>query len=172
MSHGYTSHGHPCCGQCPVGGRPNMVARCGGVGMCKTCGTEASQMHGDCVFCRIVAGIERATIVSQWPDVIAIMPLSPVVAGHTLVLPRVHVADFVEDRYVTGMVMERAAELTAELGLAPANLITSAGREATQSVFHLHVHIVPRAENDGLALPWYSGKRKADKREPAEGTPT
>lgn len=46
--------------------------------------------------------------------------------------------------------MYRAAEIAPH----PSNLITSAGAEATQSVFHLHVHIVPRGENDGLALPW------------------
>ena len=40
------------------------------------------------------------------------------------------------------------------------NLITSRGRAATQSVFHLHLHLVPRADNDGLALPWHSGKKK------------
>ena len=48
--------------------------------------------------------------------------------------------------------MRRAAELMAERPAA--NLITSKGREATQSVFHLHVHVVPRAAGDGLPLPW------------------
>lgn len=117
-------------------------------------------MNNDCVFCRIGAGTEPATIVSQWAEVIAIIPLNPVVAGHTLVLPRDHYVDFMDQPYITGEVMRYASELARELKLGPANLITSAGREATQSVFHLHVHIVPRAANDGLALPWYSGKAR------------
>ncbi|MYX67350.1 histidine triad (HIT) family protein [Streptomyces sp. KhCrAH-43] len=60
------------------------------------------------------------------------------------------------------MTMHRAAELMQDSG--PMNLITSKGREATQSVFHLHLHLVPRAAGDGLALPWYSGRRKAGHR--------
>jgi histidine triad (HIT) family protein len=117
----------------------------------------------DCVFCEIVEGRAPATFVSQWPDAVAIIPLGPVVGGHTLVIPRKHVADFVADPHTTAVTMQRAAELARDLGLAPANLITSAGREATQSVFHLHVHIVPRAEDDGLALPWYSGKSRKER---------
>lgn len=81
-------------------------------------------------------------------------------AGHTLVIPRQHVQDFADDPYVSGETMRYAAELVRELNIGPCNIITSRGREATQSVFHLHLHIVPRAENDGLALPWYSGRRK------------
>lgn len=118
-------------------------------------------MAEPCIFCEIVEGRSPATIVHQWADAIAIIPLGPVVAGHTLVIPRIHVRDFAESPAVTADTMACAAELTGLLKLTPANLITSAGREATQSVFHLHVHIVPRAENDGLALPWYSGRRKA-----------
>jgi histidine triad (HIT) family protein len=48
--------------------------------------------------------------------------------------------------------MRMAASLAREMG--PCNLITSKGREATQTVFHMHLHLVPRAENDGLLLPW------------------
>jgi histidine triad (HIT) family protein len=116
-------------------------------------------MSADCVFCRIVSGDESANVVAWWPRAIAIVPLKPVVDGHLLVLPRDHVADFTERPNVSAVVMEHAATL-AFLNGGPCNLITSKGREATQSVFHLHLHIVPRAENDGLALPWYSGRSK------------
>ncbi|WP_189554262.1 HIT family protein [Streptomyces lavendofoliae] len=108
-----------------------------------------------CVFCEIVAGRAPATVVREWDDALALVPLGPVVDGHTLVIPKQHVADFGEDPEVSAAAMRRAAELAA--GDRPMNVITSRGRAATQSVFHLHLHLVPRAENDGLALPWYSG---------------
>lgn len=113
-----------------------------------------------CPFCEIVAGRAPATYVHEWRDAIAITPLKPVVDGHTLVIPKVHVADFIEDPMVTATIMHRAAEIARVWPAGPMNLITSKGREATQSVFHLHVHLVPRAANDGLALPWYSGRTK------------
>ncbi len=111
----------------------------------------------DCIFCAIVRGEAPAKLVREWDDAIAIVPLGPVVDGHTLVLPRQHVADFTEDPAVSAVTAACAAELAADLPAV--NLITSKGREATQSVFHLHIHLVPRAEDDGLALPWYSGRR-------------
>ncbi|AEY85311.1 hypothetical protein SHJG_p1121 (plasmid) [Streptomyces hygroscopicus subsp. jinggangensis 5008] len=73
-------------------------------------------------------------------------------AGHVFVLPRVHVEDAGTDPEVTAAVMRRAAELMAEHPAA--NLITSKGAAATQTVYHLHVHVVPRQEGDGLPLPW------------------
>lgn len=110
-----------------------------------------------CPFCEIVAGRAPATIVREWPKTVALVPLNPVVQGHTLVIPKLHVPDFVEAPMVAAETMRRASDLAADLD-CPMNLITSRGREATQSVFHLHLHLVPRAENDGLALPWYSGR--------------
>lgn len=111
----------------------------------------------DCPFCEIVAGTAPATFVRRWPDAIAIVPLGPVVAGHVLVIPTAHVRDVAEDPIVSAAVMARAAEIA----VPPCNIITSAGAEATQSVWHLHLHVVPRAVDDGLALPWFSGRRSA-----------
>ncbi|MFI1525527.1 HIT family protein [Streptomyces griseus] len=112
-----------------------------------------------CPFCEISEGREPAEFVHEWSDAIAIVPLNPVVKGHTLVIPKTHVADFASDPAVSASTMRRAAQLMEQMD-RPMNLITSRGREATQSVFHLHLHLVPRAENDGLALPWYSGHSK------------
>lgn len=106
-----------------------------------------------CAFCRIVAGEAPATMIQEWPDALAIRPRSGGVAtGHVMVIPRVHVPDAGADPVVTGAVMTRAAQLVGEL--AAANLITSKGSAATQTVYHLHVHVVPRLAGDGLPLPW------------------
>lgn len=105
-----------------------------------------------CVFCDIVAGTAPAKIVHEWPDSIAFVPLGPVVDGHVLVVPRQHVADAVEDPAVTAMTMARAAELAAEHEAS--NILTSIGRPATQSVFHLHIHVIRREAGDQLMVPW------------------
>lgn len=111
-----------------------------------------------CPFCEINTGRAPATFVREWSDAIAIVPLNPVVDGHLLVIPKTHVTDFVADPGVSAATMLRAASLAGEYPAGSMNLITSRGVAATQSVFHLHLHLVPRAENDGLALPWYSGR--------------
>lgn len=117
-------------------------------------------MTEPCPFCDIVAGRAPAEIVREWPETLAIVPLGPVTDGHLLVIPKAHVADFVSDPATSATTMLRAADLAGGYPAGAMNLITSRGREATQSVFHLHLHLVPRAENDGLALPWYSGRKR------------
>lgn len=114
-----------------------------------------------CPFCEIVAGRAPATIVAERDETLAIVPLNPVVAGHVLVLPKFHVEDFTGRPDISGYTMYRAGELAGRWSTQSYNVITSKGRPATQSVFHLHLHLVPRMENDGLALPWYSGKGKS-----------
>lgn len=123
-----------------------------------------------CPFCDINAGRAPATFVHEWSDTIAIVPLNPVVEGHTLVIPKTHVTDFAEDPTVSAATMRRAADLAARLLSGSMNLITSRGREATQSVFHLHLHLVPREANDGLALPWHSGQHSPGTRPSADPT--
>ena len=105
-----------------------------------------------CVFCDIVAGVEPAAVVERFETAIVIEPLYPVVDGHLLVIPKLHVPDAVARPTITGQVFALAAIVAARYGSA--NLITSVGVPATQSVFHLHVHVVPRVAGDGLLLPW------------------
>jgi histidine triad (HIT) family protein len=113
------------------------------------------------VFCEIVAGRAPATFVPcAVRGVVAFVPLDPVVPGHVLFVPRRHVANAAEDPAVTGWTFNAAAEYGAACGV-PFNLITSVGREATQSVFHLHVHYVPRATDDALLLPWGGNEGRA-----------
>jgi histidine triad (HIT) family protein len=117
-------------------------------------------MAVDCVFCRIVAGQAPATVIRRWPCAVAIAPRHPVTPGHVLVIPSVHVADVGTDAAVSAVAMLAAAELAAE---HPAcNVITSRGPEATQTVFHLHLHVVPRRVGDGLSLPWTARERHED----------
>jgi histidine triad (HIT) family protein len=106
-------------------------------------------MSVECPFCNF----DKSKILYDYADVIVFEPLNPVVEGHLLVVPIKHVVDFTDDAQVTGHVME-VASLVAGMNGGDYNLITSKGKSATQSVFHLHVHLVPREKNDGLTLPW------------------
>lgn len=113
-----------------------------------------------CPFCEIAAGRAPAEIVESFPDAIVIRPLNPAADGHLLVIPRGHVPDALADPAVTGLAMQRAAVIGRLYG-CDLNLITSVGPAATQTVRHLHVHIVPRFADDGLPLPWTPQQAKA-----------
>lgn len=115
-------------------------------------GSASTGAQEGCPFCRIVAGAAPARVLREWPDALAIVPLAEVTPGHVLVIPRTHVADVGVDPAVSASTMRRAAELAALLG--ECNVITSRGESATQTVFHLHIHVLPRRPEDGLALPW------------------
>lgn len=109
----------------------------------------------DCIFCDIVARKAPASFIYADHDVIGIVPINPVTPGHVIFIPHAHVEDFTQLPWVSGRVVEAAAAYWRGVGgNGSVNLITSKGKEATQSVFHLHVHLVPRRENDGLHLPW------------------
>lgn len=118
-------------------------------------------MRDGCVFCDYAGpkpvlarlGLE---VGGLGEPAFVIEPLEPVTHGHRLLVPNRHVADALEDPELTGQVFAAAARYAARRGLHACNLITSVGREATQTVFHLHVHVVPRVLGDGLSLPWPS----------------
>ena len=120
----------------------------------------------ECVFCQIVAGEAPAEVVRRGLHSLVIRPLNPVVEGHVICLPYEHVKDAASYPRITMLTMGELAEyaeMQRSLGETQEfNIITSAGRAATQSVFHLHLHYVPRSHRDGLALPWHSGKHKGE----------
>jgi histidine triad (HIT) family protein len=103
----------------------------------------------ECPFCTY-----SGPVLASYSNVFVIEPLNPVVAGHVLVIPREHVADALTSPVLTGLVMEYAARYASTGKVGSCNILTSAGKAATQTVFHLHVHVVPRRKGDGLLLPW------------------
>jgi histidine triad (HIT) family protein len=109
----------------------------------------------DCVFCQKVKDGTALHDIGIWTKnrVLRFEPLNPVTHGHMLFIPAIHVGDASALPEVTGDVFAHAARYGQFKGL-PFNLITSKGEPATQSIFHLHVHYVPRYANDGLHLPW------------------
>lgn len=107
-----------------------------------------------CVFCDLIAAGKTER---RWPAVATFEPLNPVVPGHRLVVPVGHVPDVAADPWWSALTMSAAAELAAEIG--DCNVITSRGSAATQTVFHLHIHVVPRHLGDGLKLPWTDQQR-------------
>lgn len=103
-----------------------------------------------CVFCQRVAAGEYD---EGDRDAVIFSPRRPVTPGHRLIVPRLHVTDAADDPDITAAAMKLAAVYAVRCG-GDFNLITSRGSTATQTVFHLHIHFVPRRENDGLTLPW------------------
>jgi len=104
----------------------------------------------ECVFCDTEK--IKSTVI-DYGNCLVFEPLNPVVKGHLLVIPKVHTRSFTDNADISGEVMRVASLVAGERG-GDYNLITSKGKSATQSVNHLHIHLVPRAENDGLMLPW------------------
>jgi histidine triad (HIT) family protein len=113
----------------------------------------------DCIFCKIVAGELPATFVGEDERTISFMDISPATRGHALVIPRAHSADLLtverEDLTAVALAAQRlAGRMKERLGADGVNLLNSCGAVAFQTVFHFHVHVIPRYEGDSLRLPW------------------
>lgn len=113
----------------------------------------------DCIFCKIVAGRLPATILDEDERTVSFMDINPATRGHLLVVPRRHVPDLLSiDRdelaAVTATAQRMALLLKQRLGADGVNVINSCGSAAWQTVFHFHLHVIPRYEGDPLTLPW------------------
>ncbi len=113
-----------------------------------------------CPFCAIVAGDDPdADIACEDRDWLALFPLRPATPGHTMVVPREHVRNLwqldaaLANSLMAG-VLRVGRAIDAALEPEGLNLITSAGEAAEQTVFHLHIHLVPRWRDDGFGRIW------------------
>jgi len=121
----------------------------------------------DCLFCKIVAGEIAASIIAEDERTIAFMDISPATRGHALVIPRAHARDVHEIDTADLEAVAAAAQVVAgraieRLGAAGVNLLNSSGAAAWQSVFHFHMHVIPRYDGDPLRLPWVPGPGDVD----------
>lgn len=113
----------------------------------------------DCGFCQILAGRLPAQIVDEDVRTVAFMDLSPATRGHALVIPRRHSRDLLEidpeDLAASILTAQRLARrITERLGADGVNIFNMCGAAAWQTVFHVHLHVIPRYHDDPLRLPW------------------
>jgi histidine triad (HIT) family protein len=117
-------------------------------------------MHDpDCIFCKIIVGELPGQIVDQDERTVSFMDINPATRGHALVVPRRHVKDLLEldpeDLAATAAGAQRLARRVSErLGADGVNLLNSCGAAAWQTVYHFHIHVIPRYADDPLRLPW------------------
>jgi histidine triad (HIT) family protein len=116
-------------------------------------------MSDDCLFCGIVAGTVPSETIASDERTVSFMDINPATAGHALVVPRTHSADLLEiepdDLEAVTLAAQRLAKRAKDvLDADGVNLINACGAAAWQTVFHFHMHVVPRYEDDPLELPW------------------
>jgi histidine triad (HIT) family protein len=127
--------------------------------------------HEDCIFCKVLRGEIPSERVYEDEHAIGVMDINPWTRGHAVVFPRKHAANLFEiDDEELGHVAVAAKRLATtvrdRLDCDGVNLLQSNGRAAWQTIFHLHVHVIPRYDDDPLELP--TRPRPAEPEELAE----
>src|SRR5690349_4086564 len=119
----------------------------------------------DCVFCRIVAGELPAAVVLDEPDLVAFLDTRPVFKGHVLLVPREHVATLPDlPARLRDPFLETAQRLSRAVveGLGAQGSFVAMNNVVSQSVPHLHLHVVPRTKGDGLRGFFWPRTKYAD----------
>ena len=128
---------------------------------------SAAVSDPDCLFCKIVAGELPSTRIREDDRTVAFMDINPATRGHALVIPRAHSRDVREiepdDLAACAAAGKEIARWAFErLGADGVNLLNSCGAAAWQTVFHFHLHVIPRYDDDPLKLPWIPGGGDGD----------
>ena len=116
-------------------------------------------MSNDCIFCKIIDGVIPSTTIYEDDEFKAFLDISPANKGHVILIPKKHVANIYEaGEEITSKIFTVAAKIAKavkkELGCDGVNVLQNNEEAAGQTVFHLHVHIIPRYEGDGKLVNW------------------
>jgi histidine triad (HIT) family protein len=114
-------------------------------------------MSSDCIFCKIVRGEIPCHKIWEDENLLAFLDINPLVEGHTLVIPKKHFQDIFDiDEENISKINEGVKKVTGlmkeNLKVDGVNVLNASGKSAQQSVFHIHYHVIPRFENDGLDI--------------------
>jgi diadenosine tetraphosphate (Ap4A) HIT family hydrolase len=109
----------------------------------------------DCIFCKIINNEIPARKIYEDDFVLAFLDINPAAAGHALVIPKKHFDDIfeIDSEYLMKIIsasQKISQKMKDSLGVTGVNLYHASGRSAEQSVFHFHLHIIPRVESDGI----------------------
>ena len=121
----------------------------------------------DCIFCKLANGDIPTNVIYEDDTFTVIMDAAPATKGHCLILPKEHYANIYElDEEVAGKVFKLAkklaAEMTEKLGCDGFNIVQNNGETAGQTVFHFHMHLIPRYKDDNQKIGWNPLSPSAD----------
>lgn len=116
----------------------------------------------DCIFCKIANGEIPSATLYEDEDFRVILDLGPASKGHALILPKAHAANIYEisdDMAAKAMILAKkmATKMTEALKCDGFNIVQNNGEPAGQTVFHFHMHLIPRYKNDNVGLGWNVG---------------
>ena len=116
----------------------------------------------DCIFCKIANGEIPSATLYEDEDFRVILDLGPASKGHALILPKAHAANIYEisdDMAAKAMILAKkmATKMTEALKCDGFNIVQNNGESAGQTVFHFHMHLIPRYEGDQVGITWKPG---------------
>ena len=117
--------------------------------------------HADCIFCKLANGVYSTSTLYEDDDFRVILDRGPATKGHALILPKKHFSDIYDlDDAIAGKALllakEMAVKMTQAFQCDGFNIVQNNGEAAGQTVFHFHIHLIPRYKNDDAQLGWKS----------------
>lgn len=124
----------------------------------------------NCIFCKIAAGEIPSATITETDDFRVVLDVAPATRGHALILPKSHYCnlfDLPDELAEKAMVLAKkvALRMKEQLGCVGVNLVQNNEEAAGQTVFHFHLHVIPRYEKDGQKIVWIPGEMESLEKE-------